>query len=74
MFGIWNDFINPLIYLQDTNKMTAITYIYNFKQKYSTDWGAVFAVCTLISVPLLIVFGVVQKRLFQSVAAGALKG
>ncbi len=45
-----------------------------FFGQYSTDWGAVMAVSTLITVPVMVFFVVVQRRLSSGLVAGAVKG
>lgn len=74
VFGIWNDFFGPLIYLQTPGKQTLMMMIYFFKQERTTDWGPVFALSILATVPLIILFLFVQKQFIKGLTAGALKG
>lgn len=74
VFAIWNDFFGPLIYMTSSSKMTLMLLIYNFKQERTTDWGPVFALSLLATLPLIILFLFVQKQFIKGLTAGALKG
>ena len=39
-----------------------------------TDWGAIMAGSTLIAIPVIIFFLLVQRRMAAGLAAGAVKG
>lgn len=69
----WNEFIFAFTFMQDDSKYTAAVGLHRFFGQYSTDWGAVMAGSTLITVPVLIFFVVVQRRLAGGLAAGAIK-
>ncbi|WP_219834589.1 carbohydrate ABC transporter permease [Paenibacillus sp. R14(2021)] len=74
LFTFWNDFAGPLLYLTDPNKMTLITQIFRFKSERASDWGPIFALCFLCTMPLIIIFLFTQKYLLQGMTAGAVKG
>jgi N,N'-diacetylchitobiose transport system permease protein len=40
----------------------------------ATDWGVIMAGATLISVPVIVFFLLVQKRMSSGLVAGAVKG
>ena len=74
VFGYWNDFIGPLIYLNGKTE-TIIMSIFKFSiLKRSTDWGPVFALCFIASLPMIILFLFVQKHLLAGLVSGAIKG
>ncbi|MEK0312577.1 carbohydrate ABC transporter permease [Cohnella sp. 56] len=73
-FGIWNDFSSPLLFLYDERKQTVVSMIYHFKGEKTMDWAPVFALCTLATLPMIVLFLFVQKRFFQQLASGGLKG
>ena len=74
IFWFWNDFTGPLLYLQGKTKQTLILSIFNFQQDRATDWGAVFALCVIATLPLVIFFMFAQKHLLKGLTAGAVKG
>ncbi|WP_245241012.1 carbohydrate ABC transporter permease [Streptomyces spiramenti] len=70
----WNEFVFAFAFLQDRSRYTAAVGLRYFAGPYATDWGAVMAGSTLITVPVLVFFVVVQRRLASGLAAGAVKG
>ncbi|MDT0344691.1 carbohydrate ABC transporter permease [Streptomyces litchfieldiae] len=69
----WNEFIFAFVFMQDDSKYTAAVGLHRFFGQYSTDWGAVMAGSTLITLPVLIFFVLVQRRLAGGLAAGAIR-
>ncbi|SOD58522.1 N,N'-diacetylchitobiose transport system permease protein [Streptomyces zhaozhouensis] len=69
----WNEFVFAFVFLQDDGKYTAAVGLHRFFGQYSTDWGAVMAGSTLITLPVLLFFVAVQRRLSAGLAAGALR-
>ncbi|OCT15251.1 hypothetical protein A8709_14225 [Paenibacillus pectinilyticus] len=74
LFTFWNDFVGPLLYLQDPHKMTLITQIFRFKTERASDWGPIFSLCFLCTLPLIVIFVFTQKYLLKGMTAGAMKG
>jgi multiple sugar transport system permease protein len=70
----WNDFLNPLILLQDPHNYTITidlnTYVGMGEQ---IEWGRLLAVCTMSCIPpvLLIIFA--ERHIVRGLAAGAVK-
>ncbi|RKN04335.1 carbohydrate ABC transporter permease [Streptomyces radicis] len=69
----WNEFVFAFVFMQDDSKYTAAVGLHRFFGQYSTDWGAVMAGSTLITLPVLIFFVLVQRRLAGGLAAGAIR-
>jgi len=40
----------------------------------AASWGVLMAGCTLMSLPILIIFMIVQKQLVAGVSSGSVKG
>jgi N,N'-diacetylchitobiose transport system permease protein len=70
----WNEFIFAFVFMQDQSKYTAAVGLRYFAGPYATDWGAIMAGSTLITLPVLLFFIMVQRRLASGLAAGAVKG
>ena len=70
----WNEFIFAFVFMQDQTKYTAAVGLRYFAGPYATDWGAIMAGSTLITLPVLVFFVLVQRRLASGLAAGAVKG
>lgn len=70
----WNEFIFALTFMSDSSKYTVAVGLQKFFGENTTDWGAVMAASTLITVPVLVFFVLVQRNLTSGLAAGAVKG
>lgn len=65
--GSWNDFIGPLLYLRDESKMTLQLALYRFKAEVPTEnVEQVWAVTTMITVPISILFFALQKNFIKA--------
>jgi N,N'-diacetylchitobiose transport system permease protein len=70
----WNEFIFALTFMNDESRYTAAVGLREFFTAYDNDWGAIMAGSTLITVPVMIFFVLVQRRLSSGLVAGAVKG
>lgn len=71
----WNEYTLALIVLSKDSSVTLPIWLQSFQQGLkATDWGAVMAGATLIAVPVIIIFVLVQKKISQGMVAGAVKG
>ena len=74
-YGVWNDFVTPLIFLNSPNKMTLMPMIVQFMHnKQSTNYGPVFALCVLAVIPLLVMFVFTQQYMLKGLTMGSVKG
>jgi len=72
---IWNDFLMPLYILSGNTKLyTLVLSVYRYKSLYRTEWNLVFALLILVSLPVIIVFIILQKKIAEGMTAGAIKG
>lgn len=72
--GIWNNFIQPLIFLSSTNKFTVPLMLEYFKGQYITDWPLMMAGATISILPILIVYIFAQKKIIEGIALTGIKG
>ncbi len=70
----WNEFIFAITFMNDDSKYTVAAGLRQFFTQYGTNWGAVMAGSTLITIPVMLFFVAVQRRLASGLAAGAVKG
>jgi N,N'-diacetylchitobiose transport system permease protein len=71
----WNEYIFARILLNDQAKQTATVWLSYFTgTSRHTDWGGLMAGSTLIAIPVMIFFLLVQRRIAFGLAAGAVKG
>jgi N,N'-diacetylchitobiose transport system permease protein len=71
----WNEFLFATTFLgTDQGKYTLPVYVTYFFGKGTVDWGAIMAASVLFTLPVMIFFLVVQRRLRAGLLAGAVKG
>jgi len=70
----WNDFLGPLIYLNDDRKYTLALGLSQFKGQYTSEWGLLMAASTLVLAPVLVLFFVAQRYFVEGIAVTGLKG
>ncbi len=71
---IWNDFWFPLILLKSPGVKTIPVATAQLFGQYQTDYGLVFAVLTMASLPVIIFYLILSKQFVKGLSAGALKG
>ena len=70
----WNEFLHPLIYLNDFNSFPIQVGLAFFKGRYGVEWN-LFMAATLISItPILILYFFLQKQLIGGISSVGLKG
>jgi len=69
----WTDFLNPLIYLNDTKKFTLSIGLYNFFSEHGVDWGPLMAACVMFTLPAFVVFLFGQRYFVEGIATSGLK-
>ncbi len=71
---VWNDFLQPLIYLSDFNSYPISVGLAFFQGRYSVEWN-MFMAATLVSIiPVLILYFFAQRHLIGGIASLGLKG
>ena len=71
---IFNDFTNPLYFLPGNENTTIQLTLYNFKGQYASSYNLLFADVILITIPILILFLIFNKRIVDGMVAGSVKG
>jgi multiple sugar transport system permease protein len=70
----WNDFFQPLIYLQNPQKWTMAIGLLGFKDLYSTSWNLMMAASTAMLLPLLVLFFFAQRYFVGGIQMSGLAG
>jgi N,N'-diacetylchitobiose transport system permease protein len=71
----WNEYIFARTLLSDGSTQTITVWLsYFYGGSRAVDWGAVMAGSTLISIPVVIFFLLVQRRIAFGLTAGAVRG
>ena len=74
LFTTWNDFLMPLVMLDDPKNQTLQLAQYVFQGQFATDYGLAFASYILVLLPILIIYFIFQKQIIAGVASGSVKG
>ena len=69
----WNDFLWPLVALQDPENPTVQISLRSLGTGYYTDYAQVFAGTAVAVVPLLVVFVIFGRQIIGGIMEGALK-
>lgn len=71
----WNDFLGPLIYLQDPSKYTLAIGLTMFQSqsRYDIQLNLLMAASTLVVLPVVIVFLLFQRAFVEGVTLGSIK-
>jgi raffinose/stachyose/melibiose transport system permease protein len=72
--GIWNDFIFPLYYLNDSAMWPMPLAVYNFFGQYESSWNLVSADIVLTVLPVIAVYLLGQRFIVSGMTAGSVKG
>ena len=72
--GVWNDYMNPMLFLQSRENATLILEVQRNVGQFSIDWISMFPMLLLDVAPLAIFYLFMQKRIISGVVSGAVKG
>ncbi|MEV6423268.1 carbohydrate ABC transporter permease [Streptomyces sp. NPDC051662] len=70
----WNEYLLAYVVLQDNDKYTLNVWLMNFTTSRGIDYGALMAASTLIAIPVVAFFLLVQKYMATGLTSGAVKG
>ncbi|MBU5444429.1 carbohydrate ABC transporter permease [Paenibacillus sp. MSJ-34] len=72
--AVWNDFMTPLLFLQDPKKAVLLQEVYKNVGPFSTNWTSFFPMLVLATLPLVVFYLIMQKNIIDGVVAGSVKG
>jgi ABC-type glycerol-3-phosphate transport system permease component len=70
----WNEFMLALTFMNTEEKKTLPLVLQQFVGRGDIDWGAVMATSVIYTLPVVIFFLLLRKRLMLGMTAGAVKG
>jgi trehalose/maltose transport system permease protein len=76
----WNEFLYALSFIQSPENRTVPLAIFNFVpasnvgSNFSTPWGQMMAATVVVTVPLVVLTLIFQRRILAGLTAGAVKG
>ena len=69
----WNEFLYSLILMNDTSKMTVAVALRSLNGSEILDWGDMMAASTLVVIPSIIFFCLIQNKISGGLSEGAVK-
>ena len=71
--NVWNEFLYSLILINDTSKMTVAVALRSLNGSEILDWGDMMAASTLVVVPSILFFCLIQNKIAGGLSEGAVK-
>ncbi|MEX0853544.1 MAG: carbohydrate ABC transporter permease [Bauldia sp.] len=71
--GAWNEYVYAYTFLSKEKQMTLPVGIQRFFAEFATDWPGLMAATFLMSVPVVVLFLVLQKYFVRALTEGAVK-
>lgn len=71
--GAWNDFLGPLIYLNDDTKYTLSLGLQQFVSQHGAEWSMLMAASTVMTLPIVILFFFAQRTFIQGITLTGIK-
>jgi len=69
----WNDFLGPLIYLNDESKYPISLGLEFFQTQYDVEWSLLMAASTVTILPIIILFFFTQRTFIQGISLTGIK-
>ena len=73
LVATWNDFLNPVIYLQTEQKYTLAIGLLQFRGIYSTNWHLLMAASVIVVIVPIVMFLIGQKYFIEGVTLTGVK-
>lgn len=70
----WDDYLFAYVFLKSQSNYTLPVWLVSFQTSDGIDNGATIAASAIFSLPVLVVFLLVQRRLVGGMTSGAVKG
>jgi raffinose/stachyose/melibiose transport system permease protein len=72
--GFWNEFYLALIFISNVARRTVPLGLMYFADQYSTDFSGQISAVVIASIPIIVIYFLLQKQFIRGITAGALKG
>jgi len=70
----WRDFFGPLIFLTKKETYTISLGLSFYRFEYDTEWGMMMAMSVCVTLPIIILFFLVQRTFIQGITLTGIKG
>jgi raffinose/stachyose/melibiose transport system permease protein len=72
--GIWNELILPTIYLTNKDYYPITRGMIVFQGVYGSNWPTLAAAVLIMTLPMLLIFLLLQRYIVSGLTSGAVKG
>ena len=72
--SVWNDFLGPLIYLNDDDQFTLALGLRSFSSLYTAQWDYLMAASTAVILPIIVLFFLAQRYFVEGITLTGIKG
>lgn len=69
--GTWNSYMDPLIIIRETKKMTLPVLIATVKSAYGADYGAQYVGILISVIPLVVIFSFASRMIMDNISISA---
>ena len=74
MVSSWNNFLLPLLVLNEPSRWTLPMGVMQFQSQYGIEWAPILAFVTLALTPAIVFYLLAQRQLVAGLTSGAVKG
>lgn len=74
LLNSWNDFLAPLIYLNDESLYTLSLGLQYFRTSFGVEMGSMMAMATIMTLPIIAIFFFCQRYFIQGITLTGIKG
>jgi multiple sugar transport system permease protein len=71
--GSWNDFMGPLIYLQDDTLRTLSIGLQAFRSTHDIQFNLLMAASLMVILPVIILFFLFQRFFIEGITLGSIR-
>ncbi|MGI9149576.1 MAG: carbohydrate ABC transporter permease [Chloroflexota bacterium] len=71
--GAWNEYVYALTFLNSENLLTLPVGLQHFFTEFATNWPGLMAAAFIMSVPVVLMFMILQKQFVRALTEGAVK-
>lgn len=70
----WNQYLYAYVFMQQNNRYTLTVWLQAFSTNRGTDYSGLMAGSVLYTLPVVVLFVIVQRKVVAGLASGAVKG
>jgi len=74
VISVWNEFLLAMLYIQNPDLKTLTVGMFAFSGQYKTDYAQLFSGLSIITIPMIAVYFLFNKRIVAGMVEGAVKG